>query len=122
MKPTLMVFNKRISLHALLYMLYFFIAPMEDILNNSAGTLGKYLALVIFVVTLIENRGRIFIKNNLTNRCIIWLMLVSVASLLWSIDKQTTQNRIVAYLLVPGFCLYTSTIKFTKEEFDQIVS
>ena len=120
-KPVISVFHKSISLHALLYMLYFFLAPMEDILNNSAGTLGKYLALVIVGVALIENHGEININNNTANRCIVWLMLVTVASLLWTIDRQTTVNRMVAYLLVPGFCLYTSTLTFTKDEFDLIV-
>ena len=48
-------------------------------------------------------------------------MFVTVASLLWSIDRQTTVDRIVAYLLVPGFCLYSSTLSFTKKEFDWII-
>lgn len=120
-KPVLKLFNHTISLHAPLYMLYFFLAPMEDILNNSAGTVVKYLAIVIFAVTLIENHGEISAKDSIANRCIIWLMFITVAGLLWSIDKQTTIHRMVAYLLVPGFCLYTSTLKFTKKEFDWIV-
>ena len=120
-KPVISVFKRNISLHAVLYMLYFFLAPMEDILNNSAGTLGKYLAVVIVAVTLIENRGEISIKNTIANKCIIWLMLITVASMLWTTDKQTTSNRMVAYLLVPGFCLFTSLISFTREEFNWIV-
>lgn len=121
-KPVISVFNKRISIHALLYMVYYFLAPMEDILNNnSEATLVKYLAIVIFAVTLIENRGEIQINNNLANRCIVWLLAITVISLLWSVDRQTASDRIVAYLLVPGFCLYTSLISFTKEEFNWIV-
>lgn len=120
-KPVLKLFHHTISLHTPLYMLYFFLAPMEDILNNSAGTVVKYLAIIIFVVTLIENHGEINAKDNIANRCIIWLLLITVASLLWSIDRQITLNRMTTYLLVPGFCLYTSTLNFTKKEFDLIV-
>lgn len=120
-KPVIRAFNNEISLHTPLYMLYFFLAPMEDILNNSAGSFAKYLALVIIAVTLIEDRGVIKLKKSIANRCIIWLMLITVASLLWTIDKQTTLNRMVAYLLVPGFCLYSSTLSFTKKEFELII-
>ena len=121
-KPVINVFNNEISLHTPLYMMYFFFAPLEDILNNSAGTLVKYLAIVIFAVTLIENRGEIRRKNSIANKCIIWLMVITVASLLWTIDRQTTTHRMVTYLLVPGFCLYTSTLQFTRKELDLIVT
>ena len=121
-KPVIKVFDHEISLHALLYMLYFFLAPMEDILNNSAGSLAKYLAIVIIAVTVIENHGEIKLKSSIANKCIIWMMLITVASLLWTVDRQTTVDRMVAYLLVPGFCLYTSTLTFTKKEFDWIVT
>ena len=67
-KPVFKIFNNEISLHTPLYMLYFFLAPMEDILNNAAGSLAKYLAVVIIAVTLIESHGEIVPKKSIANK------------------------------------------------------
>lgn len=111
-----------ISLNALLFMAYFFLAPMEDILNSSAGTLVKYLAIVIIGVGLLETKGIIELNKSIENKCIIWLMLVSAASVLWSIDRAVTSHRIISYLLIPAFCLFASTLEYKEKEFRWIVT
>ena len=116
---------KRISgvrLHSMLLMVYFFLAPLEDILNTSVGTLAKYLAVVIIGISVLETKGKIQLNGSVENKCIIWLMIVSTVSVLWSINRDVTLHRIISYMLIPAFCVYISTLEFSEQEFRGIVT
>lgn len=102
-------------------MLYFCIAPFEDLLTGSFGTVAKYLALIIafFGLTRIKNWSLSLSKSHV---CIIWLMVLSVISCLWAIDFNVAVGRISAYLTVPGICLFVSMLEFSKKEYDAIAN
>lgn len=103
-------------------MVYFCIASMEDVLANSAGTLAKYLAIVIIVMAILEKGMMFDINLDVGMFCIIWLLILSVISLIWTIDYATTISRIPAYLTVPGLCLFVSVIGFSEYEYKLLVN
>lgn len=114
-------FKDGISIHTFFIMLYFLLVPMEDILNNSAGSVVKYIAILIIAVGISENKGKIIINFNSENKCIIILIIISILSVIWSINREITMHRIISYTLIPAFCLYVNTLNFNKKEFELIV-
>lgn len=106
----------------ILLMLYFLFAPLEDILTGSIGTVAKYLAIGIIIFGCIGNGFHLVMKASTINICLIYLMFVSLLSVLWSIDQKTSLDRIVAYLLLPGLCLFISMMEFSQKEYELIIS
>ena len=115
--------NSRIKLHTWLYALYFLLAPMEDLLTGAMGTFGRYLAIIIVLIGALELRGsKIILKLDVKNTCMLMMMLLTVLSLVWSIDKDKTLGRFQPYLLLPSLCLFTSMLCFNEHEFRWITT
>ncbi|MCR4621555.1 MAG: O-antigen ligase family protein [Clostridiales bacterium] len=114
---------KQTGIHVYSYViaLYYMFAPLEDFLTGSAGTVARYLALLIVFAALIESRGKIYYKSSMVNRCIIWMMMLSVLSILWAVDKRTALSRNMAYILVPGITLFVGLLPFEKKDYELIV-
>ena len=113
----------KINVITFLFMMYFLFAPMEDILTGSIGTVAKYIAILIMLMGIIQNHGKIYFNSEeTTTRCVLWLMFISVMSIIWSISRETTLHRLTAYLLVPGFCIFTNTFDLKKGDYEKIVS
>ena len=110
---------KRRKLHIYTYFLalYFFLAPMEDLLTGTFGTLAKYIAILFVAAGLIESRGRFTLSKKTENILIILLTAVGMMSLLWSIDLETTLKRLPAYMLLPGYCVFASLLDFEEEDY-----
>ena len=98
--------NKPFHLYTFLLMLYFCIAPLEDLLTSKMGTLAKYIALIIVFIGIVEKELSLSISLSRANLCLIWLMVLSVLSCVWAIDMHVASERITAYLMVPGICLF----------------
>lgn len=111
--------NKHVYTYIL--MLYFLLAPFEDILSFSGGTLGKWLAAFTVIAGLWETRGHIRIKFKDGNFCLICLMLLSALSCIWAIYPDVALARNAAYLMLPAFCLLVSVLDFSEKEYEQIV-
>ena len=113
---------KRRKLHIYTYFLalYFFLAPMEDLLTGSLGTMAKYIALLFVLAGIIENRGRFVFYRKAEDILIIVLTVIGVLSLLWSIDQQTTLSRLPAYILLPGYCVFIGLLDFERKDFEFI--
>lgn len=114
--------NERIHLHTLLFVLYFLFAPMEDILTSSIGTLGKFLAIAIIATGISELRGKLRLKLDVKNTCMLLLMLLTLLSLLWSIDVESTIGRFQPYLLLPSLCIFTSMLDFSERDYAWITT
>jgi O-antigen ligase len=114
--------NKPFHLYTLLLMLYFCIAPLEDLLTSENGTLAKYIALIIVFIGIVEKGLAFSISFNRANLCLIWLMILSVLSCVWAIDVDIALGRIPAYLMVPGICLFVGMLDFSKKECNAIVN
>lgn len=104
-------------------MLYFCIAPLEDLLAGSMGTVAKYIALIIVAFGFIEmGLSGLKLSFSKTNVCIMWLMALGVISCVWAIDSDVAIGRISAYLTVPGICLFVGMLDFSKKEYKAIVN
>ncbi len=101
-------------------MLYFLLAPFEDVLSFSGGTLGKWLAALIVVTGLYETKGRIKLQFREGNLCLLYLMLLSLLSCLWAIYPEVAFARNAAYLSLPAFCLFISTLSFSEKEYENV--
>lgn len=102
-------------------MVYFLLAPFEDILNSSIGSLGKYLALVIAVVGIFESNGRIKISFKGGNLALMCLMVLGLISCIWALDPNVALGRNVAYLTLTGFYLFVGSLEFSEKEYEKIV-
>lgn len=99
---------------------YFFLAPMEDLLAGPAGTIARYIAIAFIVVGAVECRGQFAFQKNAENYLVITVSVISILSLTWSIDFNTTLARLTTYLLLPGYCIFMSMLRFDREEFEFI--
>lgn len=97
--------------------LYFILVPFEDLLTSEAGTLAKYVAILIVASGLIITKGKIFFYRNTETYCMLLLMIISVLSIVWSTNRAITLHRLVAYLLLLSICLYVSTLDFTTRDY-----
>lgn len=114
--------KKQIRPHVWLFVLYFFLAPMEDQLTGSIGTLGRYLALVIVFTGVVELKGKLLLRLDVRNTCMLLLMILTVLSIIWSVDWDSTLGRFQPYMLLPSLCLFTSMLCFTEYEYDWITT
>ena len=115
--------SKKISVIAFLYALFFLLAPMEDLLTGPIGTVAKFLAIIIMVIGLFQCKGKLRLNfKEIPTLSICWLMILSVLSVIWSINRDTTMHRLTAYLLIPGFCVFSNIFKFEKKQYETIVS
>lgn len=115
--------SRKISVIAFLFALFFLFAPMEDLLTGSIGTAAKYLAIIIMLLGLFQCKGKLRLNfKEIPTLSICWLMILSVLSVIWSINRDTTMHRLTAYLLIPGFCVFSNIFKFDKKQYETIVS
>lgn len=108
--------------YTLLIMIYYLIAPFEDLLTGSAGTVAKYIAVAIIIVGLINQNGAITLRFDTPSNCIVYLLLLSVASCIWATDRNVAFHRNTAYLLVPGLAFFVSQLEFSEEERESIIT
>ncbi len=112
--------QRKLHIYTYFLALYFFLAPMEDLLTGSFGTMAKYIAILFVLAGLFENKGRLTLHGKAENTLVIILALISVLSLIWSIDFNTTLSRLPAYLLLPSYCLFVSFLDFERDDYDFI--
>lgn len=86
-------------------------------MTGSLGTIARYIAIAFVAAGAIESRGRFVFQKNAENYLVITLSVISVLSLIWSIDFSTTLARLPAYLLLPGYCIFMSMLDFDRKEF-----
>ena len=115
---------KQTGIHSYSYVLalYYMLAPLEDFLTGSVGTVARYLALLIVFAALMESHGIVHYRSSTVNRCILWLMLFSVLSVLWAADRSIAIGRDVAYLLVPGITLFVGLLPFGEKDYKIIIN
>lgn len=116
--------NSKTKLHTYTYLLalYYLIAPLEDYLTGSIGTLARYMAILVVMMAFIEHRLEIRVDFTIVTCSIMWLMFITIASCLWSIDAQTSFSRAATYLLVPGFALFVGMLPFSDDDYDFITN
>ncbi len=114
--------NKGFHIYTMLLMVYFAIAPLEDVLANDAGSWAKYLAILIIGIAIVEKGMMFDINLNVGTFCLLWLLILSVISTLWAIDYETSMSRIPAYLTVPGLCLFVSILSFSELEYKYLTN
>jgi len=103
-----------ISINVALISLYFFLSPMEDILNVGFGTILKYLAIIIFIFVLSTYYREI--KVDFFIKCSLYFIVLAWFSVAWSINKDTTISRNVAYTLLPAFFCVVYITDFSDTE------
>lgn len=113
--------NKK-HFYVVLLMLYYVLAPMEDLLTGNIGTVAKYIAIIIVIAGLYSSGWRISLEFNSLTICIVYLMSLSIISCIWATDVSTAMHRNVAYLLLPGFVLFVSQLRFSHREREAIVT
>lgn len=107
-----------ISFFACIVVLYFLLAPFEDMLNLGFGTILKYIALfsgMLIIFPLITGE----IKINLNDPLIVLpflLITISWCSMLWSANLDATISRNVAYTLLPMFFIIIRIYPFNYRE------
>ena len=114
--------NKSFHLYTYLLMLYYLIAPLEDLITSKIGTFAKYIALIIVFMGIVEKGLSLSFSFSRANLCLIWLMILSVLSCVWAINVDVALGRIPAYLMVPGICLFVGMLNFSKKEYNAIVT
>lgn len=107
-----------ISYDAFLFSIYFLMAPFEDLLSFSAGTVLKYLAIVIvcvFFLMSIRNPTNIKLSDPII---IVPVLLVALSwtSVYWSINQGVSFSRNIAYTLLPALFLVVYIKKFNDRE------
>jgi len=113
--------TRRIHLYTVLLMVYFVMAPFEDLFTSERGTVAKYLGMMIIVVSMVEGWRLMKLRFTSDVIALIWLMFLGVLSCLWAIDVETAVSRNVAYLLVPGLFLFVNALTFSEREYEAIV-
>lgn len=114
--------KQKIGIITLLYSLYFFLAPFEDMLNFGAGTMLKYIAFILIVIIFL-NMIKGTLKINLYSSEIILpviLIIISWASVLWSSNQNVSFSRNITYTLLPMLFIISSIIKFNTKNINFI--
>lgn len=103
-----------ISINVALISLYFFLSPMEDILNVGFGTILKYLAIIIVIFVLSNYKQ--YLKIDFFLKSSIYFIVLAWFSVAWSISKSTTIDRNTAYTLLPALLCVILILNFTEKE------
>jgi hypothetical protein len=112
----------KIGIITLIYSIYFLLAPFEDMLNFGAGTILKYIALILIVIIFL-NMIRGTLKINLYSSEIILpivLIIISWASVLWSLNQNVSFSRNITYTLLPMLFVISSIIKLNTKNINFI--
>lgn len=112
--------QRKFHLYTYALMIYFFLAPMEDLLTGKFGTIARYIGILIVMLGLIEYGGKLSFTMQKGNGAIIWLMILGVLSCIWALDLETAFNRNTTYLLLPGIYLFVGMLHFSSREVDII--
>lgn len=105
-----------------LIMMYYFFAPMEDLMTGSAGTVAKYIAIIIMFFGLYANNWELHLTFNKVNKALLYMLILSVASCIWATSRSVATRRIVAYLLVPGLAFFVGQLEFSRREREAIIT
>ena len=104
--------------------LYFLIAPMEDLLTSSIGTLGKYIIILSMAALLIPTLRTKHIEIALdvwdVSKLILYLIILGWLSVVWAYDTETAISRNSAYTTVPLVFLVLSMTEFSNTEQERI--
>lgn len=112
---------EKLHMYVVLLMLYFVIAPFEDLLTGAGGTVARYLAALIVVVALLENGFALNLRRQRYFRFILWITFVNVLSSVWAMDIETAVFRNITYVILPGFCVFVGLLDFSEHEYKRIV-
>lgn len=105
-----------------LIMMYYFFAPMEDLMTGSAGTVAKYIAMIIMFFGIYANNWELHLTFNKVNKALLYMLVLSAASCLWAMDRAVAIHRNVAYLTVPGLAFFVGQLEFSKREREAIIT
>ncbi len=101
--------RRQIDLIDLLIYIYALLIPIEDVLQVAGGTLLKYIAIAIIVLSMISNRyiitDSLYVKGNGT---IYYLLFLSAISIIWSINKPFAYAGILKCVMLMGFTIAAS--------------
>lgn len=102
--------------------LYFFICPLEFILNRWFGSSVKYVALVAaaFILMFFIGTPKQHIKIGSMQICIILWAVFEAASFLWTIQSSRTLDILVTYLMMAVLVFALSIFPFEEKELDGI--
>ena len=101
--------RRQIDLIDLLIYIYVLLIPIEDVLQVAGGTLLKYIAIAIIVLSMISNRDIIsdslYVKGN---GIIYYLLFLSGISIIWSIDISVAYAGILKCVMLMGVTIAAS--------------
>jgi O-antigen ligase len=80
--------------------------PVEDVLQVSGGTLLKYMAIVIIILSAFSNRYIISDSLHLKgSRNIYYLFFLGCISVFWALDFSTAYSSAIKSIMLMGFTL-----------------
>ena len=101
--------RRQIDLIDLLIYIYVLLIPIEDVLQVAGGTLLKYIAIAIIVLSMISNRyiisDSLYVKGN---GIIYYLLFLSGISIIWSIDISVAYAGILKCVMLMGVTIAAS--------------
>lgn len=101
--------RRQIDLIDLLIYIYVLLIPIEDVLQVAGGTLLKYIAIAIIVLSMISNRyiisDSLYVKGN---GIIYYLLFLSGISIIWSIDISFAYAGILKCVMLMGVTIAAS--------------
>ncbi len=105
----------------ILLSLYFLLAPLEDVLTSSLGTIGKYIIVLVMALLLLPKLkfGKINLSKDMKDlsKLILYLIFLSWVSLLWAVDFDTAVERNSAYTTLPLVFIVLSICEFSEKEY-----
>lgn len=97
----------RTSLTEILLYLYALLAPMEDVLQGRNGTIVKYVAIAVIVVSLFENSSRIgswFLSRE--NKILFYFLFLTMIGVIWAIDFSFAVSCLKTDILLIGVTIF----------------
>ncbi len=103
--------------------LYFFICPLEFILNRYFGSSVKYIALVaaaFILMYFIGTRSQKMKIGAIQISIVLWAVF-EAASLLWTLKTDNTVNMLITYLMMAVLVFAMSIFPYEQKEYQNIL-
>lgn len=112
------------GLAVILLCFFYLLAPLEDILTSSMGTLGKYIIVLVMGLLLLPKikSGRINLSKETkdVSRLVLYLIALAWASLIWAVDFDTAVGRNSAYTTLPLVFVVLSACQYSERDYHLI--
>lgn len=109
------------SIIVILIALYFFLSPLEDVLNFGGGTILRYLAgLIVLTILWDDSLSSRSLIINRDIKYVLYFIALGWLSVIWARDRSYAITRNIAYSLLPILFIFVIKRKYSQSEINVI--